>query len=102
MTRVRSVFPIPADAKKCWSDLTRAEANRRRTADDGKEAAMTAASRRPGPRLGRIALWFAAMMMPLISNGTSVTRAQQVGPGDPVIEPAASPTLEKSEPTGTA
>jgi flagellar biogenesis protein FliO len=63
---------------------------------------MTAASRRPGPRLGRIALWLAAMMMSLISNGTTVSRAQQVGPGDPVIESAADPTLEKSEPTRTA
>ncbi len=63
---------------------------------------MTAASQRPGPGPGRIALWLAAIMMSLISIGTTVTRAQQVGSGDPDIEPAASPTLEKSEPTGTA
>jgi flagellar protein FliO/FliZ len=63
---------------------------------------MTAASRRPRPGPGRIASWFTAMVISLIPNGTTATQAQQVGPGDVVIESAASPDLAKSEPTGTA
>ena len=43
---------------------------------------MTAASQRPRPGPGCIASWFAAMVISLISNGTMVARAQQVGPGD--------------------
>ena len=63
---------------------------------------MTAASRRPRPRPGRFVSWFAAMMISMIANGTAATRAQQMGPGDVVIKPSASPNLESSDPTGTA
>ena len=42
------------------------------------------------------------MVISLISNGTMAVQAQQVGPGEVLIESAASPNLDKREPTGTA